>query len=152
VLCARETARAGNKVPFLPEAVVDALVGYELHAAGAGDLVLADVGGGGGGGSGGGHDGGHCYSSACSHENVDDGHGLDLFRAIRNGDEDFLGRVAAGAEAEEKWRWRVGRRVEEEEEERRRKAVVVVVVRGRKVERQSMVMKRTEQRVVVMYK
>jgi len=91
VLCARETARAGNKVPFLPEAVVDALVGYELHAAGAGDLVLADVGGGGGGGSGGGHDGGHCYSSACSHENVDDGHGLDLFRAIRNGDEDLLG-------------------------------------------------------------
>jgi len=68
------------------------------------------------------------------------------------GTRTFLGRVAAGAEAEEKWRWRVGRRVEEEEEERRRKAVVVVVVRGRKVERQSMVMKRTEQRVVVMYK
>jgi len=30
--------------------------------------------------------------------------------------------------------------------------VVVVVVRGRNVERQSMVMKRIEQRVVVMYK
>jgi hypothetical protein len=36
----------------------------------------------------------------------------------------------------------------EDEEERRRKAVVV---RGRKVERQSMVMKRAEKQNVVMY-